>query len=668
MKEKPPTTFEDLLKSYYGGPPQKSPRNVSTLRELFSTYYGARHKKHHHKHHGHDHEGHPSGEGHEEHHHKGHHHGSHHHDHDHHEHHHHNGHRRDDDSLALSFDDGEVLVPSGRGVAYREYVVQSSSDSPAYEEYVVYQSSITGARPMSYQSSSNYGGNFESVDYSDGAGNASPEFGIDLRQPLRGGAGMPDISSMIPSLPQMPGLPQMPQLSQIPNIPMLGGGASGSSENFSVRPPALPAGAPPTAPVPMPMAESTAASDDDFIADMKSILMGQKTYDPNSKSTVAKEKPAPPQEPNGQAIFDRIAQSMQYANTYDLGTMELQNRFADFDRMDDIDRRGKDRKKNQPSAPPPLGDNMDFLQDLDRIRSAPRVTPAYSEQASTDKWDKIASDIFGDATYDDFVSKELTSTKFLGQTISSIHGDTVKLLEAAAKDLASTQSAGYKAPPVTDTFRRRAGMHGWGMAIDFDVMNNPCVLNEHGEAELDKELIVAYDHIASFMLGRDKSRIRDLKGGRKKFGSGTIADVYDALRVESDAMKQYFSMMKDSTALTSFLSTDWPKSHSGQTAPDIATVQAQMQDDCEVLGGATSSGSKRATKSGDRPFAPKSSGGKGDPATGFLNLDRPFVIAMTNAGFAWGASDIAGEPGDIHHFDLRLQPTGSKVLSLLHKF
>src|SRR5262249_29777873 len=173
-----------------------------------------------------------------------------------------------------------------------------------------------------------------------------------------------------------------------------------------------------------------------------------------------------------------------------------------FDRVDDLDRRAKDRKKNQPSAPPLTGGNMDFLEDLDRIRSAPRVTPAYSEQASTDKWDKIASDIFGDATYDDFVSKELTSTEFLGQTISSIHGDTVKLLDAAAKDLASTQGAGYKAPPVTDALRKRAGMHGWGMAIDFDVMNNPYVLNEHGEAELDKELIVAYDHIASFMLGR----------------------------------------------------------------------------------------------------------------------------------------------------------------------
>jgi len=179
--------------------------------------------------------------------------------------------------------------------------------------------------------------------------------------------------------------------------------------------------------------------------------------------------------------------------------------------------------------------------------------------------------------------------------------------------------------------------------------------------------MVAYDHIATFMLGRDKSRIRDLKGGRPKFGSGTIGDVYDALREESDAMKKYFSLMKDPAALKAFLTTDWPATHPGQAAPDMAAVQGQIQDDYEILGGVTSSGSKRATKSGDRPFAPKSSGGRGDPATGFLNLDRAFVVAMTDAGFAWGAIDIAGEPGDIQHFDLRLQPTGSKVLSLLHK-
>jgi hypothetical protein len=38
------------------------------------------------------------------------------------------------------------------------------------------------------------------------------------------------------------------------------------------------------------------------------------------------------------------------------------------------------------------------------------------------------------------------------------------------------------------------------------------------------------------------------------------------------------------------------------------------------------------------------------------------------AGFAWGAIDISGEPGDIQHFDLRLQGIGAKVYNLLLKY
>jgi hypothetical protein len=41
---------------------------------------------------------------------------------------------------------------------------------------------------------------------------------------------------------------------------------------------------------------------------------------------------------------------------------------------------------------------------------------------------------------------------------------------------------------------------------------------------------------------------------------------------------------------------------------------------------------------------------------------------MTDAGLGVGALDIAGEPGDIQHFDLRLSGTGAKVYYLLHKY
>lgn len=154
--------------------------------------------------------------------------------------------------------------------------------------------------------------------------------------------------------------------------------------------------APSAAPVPSPLHEAPApaasAPDADFMADMQSILSGGKAFDPEKKQTVPRDElgrrqpadpsgdlfsvPAPDAK-NSQAIFDRIAQSMEYANKYDLGTVELKNRFSDFDRIADTRQRGAD-KKQAPVRPavtavatPPQVPGAEFIEDLDAIR-APR--------------------------------------------------------------------------------------------------------------------------------------------------------------------------------------------------------------------------------------------------------------------------------------------------------
>jgi hypothetical protein len=284
------------------------------------------------------------------------------------------------------------------------------------------------------------------------------------------------------------------------------------------------------------------------------------------------------------------------------------------------------------------------------------------DPAAADPWDRRARDVFGSASYDDYLAKNLKSTTFFGQTISNIHDDYVTKLALVETNLTASQGANYKAPHADSTLRRRKGMHGWGMAVDFDVLTNPYVLNESGESALDAELIVAYDHIAQFILGKTQSDLRKLKSGRSAFGTGKIDDVYDALRAESDAAKRYFALKDNDAALAQFIKSEWPLTHTGQTPPDLAATKTQMQNDYEVLGGKTPAGTKRPTGGkGDRPFAPTSSGGAGDPATGFLTLGKEFVKAMTDAGFAWGAVDIAGEPGDMQHFDLRLSGLGAKA-------
>ena len=90
-------------------------------------------------------------------------------------------------------------------------------------------------------------------------------------------------------------------------------------------------------------------SEEDLAADMQAILTGQKVYDPQLKrmrerganpappaSEPPQESPVPPparptDAPNDQSIFDRIAKSMEYANSFDLGDVELKRRFQSFD-------------------------------------------------------------------------------------------------------------------------------------------------------------------------------------------------------------------------------------------------------------------------------------------------------------------------------------------------
>ena len=168
------------------------------------------------------------------------------------------------------------------------------------------------------------------------------------------------------------------------------------------NPPQMPA------PAALPRGEDTPhpkpTGEADFIADMQSILSGGKVFDPKKKATVPREQagrwagddgahdigdvPAPGAK-NGQEIFDRIALSMEFANKYDLGTVELKNRFADFDQMSDIRERAAQTKKSAP-VPAPAGavnatsptpfHGAEFIEDLAAIRPP---QPAAVPQAAT---------------------------------------------------------------------------------------------------------------------------------------------------------------------------------------------------------------------------------------------------------------------------------------------
>lgn len=267
--------------------------------------------------------------------------------------------------LSCRTDDGEVVPPRrahGRGP--REYVAQQSV-APS-REYV--------AREMPPASRSTRA----TLSPEDAA--VILEYQIDVAEPLRDTARRtaPPLMTAAPAAAP----PFRPTAESIPVAqPMSGGGDPGTPK----------------------------ATDDDFIADMQAILTGQRVFDPVQKKTVDKaslEQPAQsgsggsgwpgPDAKNSQAIFDRIAENMAYANTYNLGTIELENRFADFDAIAEVEKAAA-KRKTVPSAPRPIPssktvDNEDFINDLDaitnrrkeqapaaRVATAQTLRPAYSE-------------------------------------------------------------------------------------------------------------------------------------------------------------------------------------------------------------------------------------------------------------------------------------------------
>ncbi|MBX7225026.1 MAG: M15 family metallopeptidase [Chitinophagales bacterium] len=135
---------------------------------------------------------------------------------------------------------------------------------------------------------------------------------------------------------------------------------------------------------------SQSVDEDDFLSDMKAILRGEKRFEKEqgmveAKSTPTKNPPPPKEEEtqnlrdfkSEHAIFDKIAQSMQYANAYDLGSFDLEQRFDDFDRIEELkEKKSKgttSKKKSNAMSDAELvfekADHSDYIEDLDLMKS-----------------------------------------------------------------------------------------------------------------------------------------------------------------------------------------------------------------------------------------------------------------------------------------------------------
>jgi hypothetical protein len=244
-------------------------------------------------------------------------------------------------------------------------------------------------------------------------------------------------------------------------------------------------------------------------------------------------------------------------------------------------------------------------------------------------------------------------------------------IDAEFKKSGTTIPAGYGITSVGG-FRWASGPHGWGLAIDLDVAGNPYVMHEHNEATLDAQLAPVYNRIADFMLNSpvggqqsiipsDITKRADFPGKSKQSRSDRLGDYYDRFALESQAMKDYFALMKNPApnAVANFLAGPWAKTHPGAAPPAAADVLKQMWEDYATLGGQVPTGgppgvtgytAPGAIGKADRPFAPHS-GTQQDPAAGFLTIPREVVVGLGRTVTRWGAIDFGGESGDVQHFD-----------------
>jgi hypothetical protein len=288
---------------------------------------------------------------------------------------------------------------------------------------------------------------------------------------------------------------------------------------------------------------------------------------------------------------------------------------------------------------------------------------------------------------------------------------TLDRVEVALKKLGDADTlgirtvSGYQGPPDFH------GYHSWGLAIDINYVTNPYIMNESGEKTLDAQLAPVFNRIARFMIEADLLTHRSQDSIIPQLGGARWSrnrEVYRALQVESQAMKDYFAFMQNGAELQQYLeSRDGRAAYqrafaSGKTpgapaTPDANFVRAQMRQDWMVLTSRnpvprmepppTSSTiphpvvvvqmAAPVPSSMDRPFDGPASKGSPllpgrSPLNGYLDLSWNLIDALVSNSLVWGAVGFGSESGDIMHFDARnltsLTFAGGKTIGDLNRF
>jgi hypothetical protein len=287
------------------------------------------------------------------------------------------------------------------------------------------------------------------------------------------------------------------------------------------------------------------------------------------------------------------------------------------------------------------------------------------EAAPTDDDVVRALDRLGGTSFGNFAGYRaaLVDGTVFGCAVQGLHPEFLrKLQRAEAAAAAAIGGSGTPAWRIASAggFRRAAGRHNWGLAVDLNYASSPYIMHERGEVALDAQLAPVYERIALFVLGRKSVIPRDITQGSKSAARTTR--LYRGLAEESAAMIQYFACLDEiaqvkARLVTRPLTVDGARAFFGDdTAATPENVRRRIMRDYVILTGRAgpavageSYPTVEAVPHADRPFAGDSA--QRDPRRGFLSIRQEIVEALSAQGLRWGAIDFGGESGDVMHFD-----------------
>jgi hypothetical protein len=191
--------------------------------------------------------------------------------------------------------------------------------------------------------------------------------------------------------------------------------------------------------------------------------------------------------------------------------------------------------------------------------------------------------------------------------------------------------------PSNATGGELPSMHCYGLAVDLNYKGNPFV---GFHTKVDKTAEEVINHATLLITGKEMNvkespeKDNPKKGTKRK----SALEMWDILHKESEALKTYFSLGKDTDELTK-------RVEALQKAGDKRSVQDWQKLIEEDYAGLTNPTRGKKKITGD--FT-----GHTDPAKGgFMDLDKILVKALTQAGLYWGGQYNTAK--DIMHFDWR---------------